>query len=170
MTLCLSLLQTFALFFFNTFDRIFRCSFITRQSSIWNGTLQDLPRTKTELVLENALLRHQLAILQRQSKPPHLTLADRFWFLVFASRLKHWKDALVLLKPETLLRWHREGFRLFWKHKSKVKMPQFKIAPETVALIQQVARENPLWGAERFRGELLKLGIKVAKRTFQRYI
>lgn len=115
-------------------------------------------------------MRHQLAILQRQSKPPHFTSADRFWFLLLASRLKHWKEALVLLQPVTLLRWHREGFRLFWKRKSKAKNPTPKIPQETIALIQQMAKDNPLWGAERLRGELLKVGIKVAKRTVQRYI
>lgn len=170
MSLCLSLLQTFALIFFSTFDHIFRRLLFPAQTSVWSGVLQDLPRSKTELVLENALLRHQLSILQRQSKPPQLTSADRFWFLFFASRLKHWKNALVLLKPEILLRWHRQGFRLFWKLRSKSKVNPSKIAPEIVTLIQQMAQENPLWGAERIRGELLKLGIKVAKRTIQRYM
>lgn len=137
---------------------------------MWSGALQDLPRSKSELVLENALLRHQLAILQRQAKPPHLTPSDRFWFLLLASRLQHWKDALVLFKPETLLRWHRAGFRLFWKHKSKPKTTRPKIGADIIALIHQMAQENMSRGAERIRGELLKLGIKVAKRTIQRYL
>ena len=158
------------LFCFTNFDRLFRRWFSPARTSIWSGTLQDVTRSKSELVLENALLRHQLAILQRQSKTPHLTPSDRFWFLLLASRLKHWKDALVLLKPETLLRWHRAGFRLFWKHQAKPKTNPPKIAAETIALIQQMAQENPLWGAERIRGELLKLGIHVAKRTIQRYM
>ncbi|HZQ07250.1 MAG TPA: hypothetical protein VFD70_11790 [Anaerolineae bacterium] len=85
-------------------------------TSVWSGLLQDLTRSKAELVLEKALLRHQLAVLQRQSMPPHFTSADRFWFLLLASHLKHWKDALVLLQPETLLRGHRAGFRFFWKY------------------------------------------------------
>ena len=122
------------------FDRAFRCLLTPAPTSIWIGALQDLPRSKTELGLENALLRHQLAILQRQSKPAPFTSADRFWFLLLASRLKHWKDALVLLQPETLLRWHRAGFRLFWKHKSKPKTTQAKIAAQTIALIQQMAQ------------------------------
>lgn len=115
MSFVLSLCSSFALAWFVRFDQVFRRLLIPTQTSLWNGMLQDLPRSKSELVFENALLRHQLAILHRQSKPPHLTSRDRFWFLLFASRLKYWKDALVLLKPETLLRWHREGFRLFWK-------------------------------------------------------
>jgi len=170
MSLFLSIFQTYSVFWFGTFDQVLRRLLFPARTSVWNGMLQDLSRSRSELVLENALLRHQLVILQRQSKPPHFTPADRFWFLLLASRLKHWKDALVLLKPETLLHWHREGFRLFWKHQSKPKTNQPKIAAETIALIRQMAQENPLWGAERIRGELLKVGIKVAKRTIQRYM
>jgi putative transposase len=77
---------------------------------------------------------------------------------------------LLIVKPETLLHWHRQGFRLFWKIKSKPKSSNPKIAEETIALIKQMAAENRLWGAERIQGELLKLGIKVAKRTVQKYM
>jgi putative transposase len=68
------------------------------------------------------------------------------------------------------LRWHRAGFRRFWKFKSRVQPQPHRSTPETIALIQRMARENPLWGAERMRGELLKLGIRVAKRTIQKYM
>lgn len=170
MSLLLALWSSLGLFCFAHIDRLFRRGLAPLQTSLWSGALQDLTRSKSQLVLANALLRHQLAILQRQSNPPRFTSSDRFWFVLLASRLKHWKDTLVLLKPATLLRWHREGFRLFWKHKSKQKIAQPKIAVETISLIQQIAQENPLWGAERIRGELLKLGIKVAKRTIQRYM
>lgn len=77
---------------------------------------------------------------------------------------------LQIIKPDTLLRWHRGGFRLFWRFKSRVQTPRRQLSSETIALIQRMARENPLWGAERIRGELLKLGIKVAKRTIQKYL
>lgn len=170
MSLVLSLRLSLVLSCFARFYRVFRRWSSPARTSVWSGALQDLPRSNSELVLENALLRHQLAILKRQSKPPHLTPSDRFLFLLLASRLNHWKDALVLLKPETLLRWHREGFRLFWKHKSKPNITRLKISQETVALIEQMAQENPLWGAERTSGELLKLGIRAAKRTIQRYM
>jgi homeodomain-containing protein len=76
----------------------------------------------------------------------------------------------LLVQPETLLRWHRLGFRLFWKYKSRSGSPQSKISEETVALIKDMARDNQLWGAERIRGELLKLGIHVSKRTIQKYM
>ena len=117
---------------------------------------------------ENALLRQQLIILNRQVKKPSFTPLDRFFLVVLASRLANWKQALLILKPDTLLRWHRQGFRLFWKLKSKPnKNSQPKISQETIDLIKEMAAKNPLWGAERIRGELLKLNIKVAKRTIQ---
>src|SRR5258708_17008351 len=84
--------------------------------------------------------------------------------------LRTWKQALFIVQPETLLRWHRERFRFFWKHKSKADSRQPKISPETIALIKEMASTNRLWGAERIRGELLKLGIRVCKRTIQKYM
>lgn len=133
------------------------------------GVLVDLTFSKAELIAENALLRHQLAILHRQVKRPLLHRRERFGLLLLASRVRNWRDTLLIIQPETLLRWHRECFRLFWRIKSKTN-PKCCLAPETVALIQQMARENRTWGAERIRGELLKLGIHVAKRTVQKYL
>jgi putative transposase len=92
--------------------------------------------------------------------------------VVLAHWVPNWKQVLQIIQPDTLLRWHREGFRLFWKLKSRQPMqtqPQ-RLAPDTIALIQRLARENRLWGAERIRGELLKLNIKVAKRTIRKYM
>jgi transposase len=77
---------------------------------------------------------------------------------------------LLIFKPDTLLGWHRQGFRLFWKFKSRNRRGRPKLASETVALIQQMAQENRLWGAECIRGELSKLGFSVAKHTIQHYI
>ncbi len=84
--------------------------------------------------------------------------------------VRTWKQALFIVQPETLLRWHRQGFRLYWKHKSRAAPPKPKISPETVALIKEMARDNRRWGAERIRGELLKLGLRVCKRTIQKYM
>jgi putative transposase len=84
--------------------------------------------------------------------------------------MRTWKQALFIVQPETLLRWHRELFRFFWKHTSKADSRQPKISPETIALIKEMARNNRLWGAERIRGELLKLDIRVSKRTIQKYM
>ena len=90
--------------------------------------------------------------------------------VLLASLVHNWKQVLLILKPDTLLGWHRQGFRLLWKFKSKAKSRKPRIEAETIALIKQMASENPLWGAERIRGELLKLEIKVAKRTIQKYM
>jgi putative transposase len=130
----------------------------------------DLTRSQADLITENALLRRQLIILHRQVKKPSFTPSDRLWLVLLASRVRNWKEALLIFKPDTLLRWHRQGFRLFWKFKSRNRGGRPTLDPETVALIQQMAHENRLWGAERIRGELLKLGITVAKHTIQKYI
>lgn len=89
---------------------------------------------------------------------------------MLASRIVHWKQTLVIIQPDTLLRWHHEGFHLFWRHRSKSKATKHKITREAIDLIQRVAKENLLWGAERIQGELLKLGIRVAKFAVQRYM
>ena len=79
----------------------------------------DLTRPKSELILENALLRQQLIILKRQSKRPRLTWRDRSLIVLLSSKLRTWKEALIIVQPDTVLRWHRELFRRFWKRKSK---------------------------------------------------
>jgi transposase InsO family protein len=131
---------------------------------------KDVLRSKSELVVENAFLRQQVIILQRQVERPKLTNRDRRLLVLLASRLRTWRQALRLVKPETLLQWHRDLFKLVWRRKSAVRQGRPPLAPETIALIRQMARENPLWGAERIRGELLKLALHVAKRTIQKYI
>jgi putative transposase len=131
------------------------------------GILSDLTRSRTDLVVENALLRQQLIVLNRQVKRPRFTHSDRFR-LVFISHLtKFWKQALHIVQPDTLLRWHREMFHRYWRRKSQGKP---RISSERIALIVKMAKENPLWGAERIRGELMKLGIEVSKRSIQKYM
>src|SRR5215472_505925 len=139
-------------------------------TSLLLGSLTDLSRSKSELVAENALLRQQLIILRRQVKRPTCTRTDRMLLVLLASIVRTWKQALFIVQPETLLRWHRQGFKLYWKYKSRAVSLTPRISPETVALIQEMARDNRLWGAERIRGELLKLGIRVCKRTIQKYM
>jgi transposase InsO family protein len=92
--------------------------------------------------------------------------------VLLASRVRTWRHALLIVQPETLLRWHRQGFRLFWRRKSRAiaRTATPKVSAETIALIKEMAAANRLWGAERIRGELLKLGIRVAKTTVQRYM
>jgi hypothetical protein len=140
------------------------------RSSQTVGIRGDLHRSKADLIAENALLRQQLILLSRQAKPPRLTRRDRLWLLCLASRVRNWRGALLIIKPDNLLRWHRQGFRLFWRLKSRAISNRSRLPTEVIALVQQMARENQTWGAERIRGELLKLGIHVAKRTIQKYM
>jgi putative transposase len=135
-------------------------------------TLVDLVRSKPELIAENALLRQQVIILRRGVKRPRCTFADRALLVLLASRLRTWRAALLIVQPDTLLRWHRRLFRLFWRRKSRAAAPAHRppIATETIALIREMAAANRTWGAERIRGELLKLHIRVAKSTIQRYM
>ena len=119
--------------------------------------------------MENALLRQQLIVASRKVKRPIFRPLERGFVVLLASLLPHWRNALLLVKPDTVLRWHREGFRLFWRLKSRnAKSPHSRVDPDIIALIHRIASENVLWGAERIRGELLKLGIRVSKRTVQR--
>ena len=83
------------------------------------GSAFDITRTNAQLAAENTLLRQQLVILHRQVGKPRFTPTDRLWLVLLASRVRSWKEALLILKPDTLLRWHRQGFRLFWWFKSR---------------------------------------------------
>ena len=139
-------------------------------TSILMRSVVDLSRSRADLIAENALLRYQLTLLKQQSKRPRLKPVDRLSLLLLAKVTKTWRQALVIVQPETLLRWHRQGFRLFMRFKQHQPKQQTRFSAEIIALIRQMTRDNPLWGAERIRGELLKLGITVAKRTVQRYM
>jgi transposase InsO family protein len=139
-------------------------------TSLLLGTLTDLARRKSELVAENAFLRQQLIILRRQVKRPACTKTDRMLLVLLARMVQTWKQALFIVQPETLLRWHRQGIKHFWKYKSRAASLTPRISQETVVLIKEMARDNRLWGAERIRGELLKLGVRVCKRTIQKYM
>jgi putative transposase len=132
----------------------------------------DLTRSKPELLLENLLLRQQLIVLKRQVKRPALTWRDRALLVLLASRLPTWKTALVIVQPDTVLRWHRELFRWVWRRKSKPRQRRGRppLTDEIVTLIKQIVKENRTWGAERVHGELLKLGVRVSKSTIQKHI
>jgi transposase InsO family protein len=90
--------------------------------------------------------------------------------VVLASRIPLWKQALLIVKPETLLKWHRQGFRLFWRHKSHGPARSPRLDSEIIALIKTMAVENRRWGTKRIRGELLKLGFKINRGTIRRYM
>lgn len=132
----------------------------------------EMTRSKLELVLENILLRQQLIVLKRQVKRPALSWRDRTLFVLLASKLPKWKAALVIVQPDTVLRWHRDLFRWVWRRRSRSKRRRGKppLTGEIVALIKHMAKENRTWGAERIRGELLTLGLRVGKSTIQKYL
>jgi putative transposase len=150
--------------------RVARWTRPATSTSLVPATVADLVRSRPELVAENALLRQQLVVLARTAKRPRLTRADRPLLVLLASRVRAWRQALLIVQPETLLRWHREGFRLFWRWRSTPRRRPPRVAPETIALIRRIARENHLWGAERIQGELAKLGLRISKRTIQKYL
>ncbi len=134
------------------------------------GIGTDLLRSRAQLLAENALLRHQVIVLRRGVKRPAVTATDRTLLVLFAGRVRDWRRALLIVQPDTLLRWHRAGFRAFWRRRSRPGPGRPPLPAETVALIRRMAAADPLWGAERIRGELQKLGFRVAKRTIQTYL
>ena len=128
-------------------------------------------RSNSGVLAENALLRHRVMVLRRKVKGRiPLTNGDR-WFLV---QLYRWfpsiLGSLVLIRPETLIRWHRTGFRLYWRWKSRSRGGRPRIDAELRALIRQMSNENMLWGAPRIHGELLKLGFDVAQSSVAKYM
>jgi putative transposase len=134
------------------------------------GAVSDALKSKPELIAENALLRQQLIILKRQVKQVKLKGHERLLLVLLASKVRARQQAVLLVKPETLLGWHRRLFRLLWKHKTATASRRARVPAETIAQIRQMARENHLWGAERIQSELRQVGIKLAKRTIQRYM
>jgi putative transposase len=110
--------------------------------SLLLGTIADLGRSKSELMAENALLRQQLIILKPQVKRPACSRTDRVLLVLLARVVRTWKQALFLVQPDTLLRWHRELFRPYWKHRSKASSHEHRVAAETIALIRKMAKEN----------------------------
>ena len=128
-------------------------------------------RSRAELQVENLVLRHQIEILKRTApKRARLTKMDR---LLFAWLLRLWPQAaqsIRLVHPKTLVRWHREGFRLYWRWKSRRRSGRPRIPTEIRALVRQMSAQNPLWGAPRIHGELMKLGFHVGQATVSRYM
>jgi putative transposase len=133
------------------------------------AAMADALRPRRALLAEIASLRHQLAVLQRSVARPRVTRFDRIALVALAAITPTWRNVLRIVQPETLLRWHRAGFRALWRWRSRTRSAS-RLPPDTVALVRSMASANRLWGAERIRGELLKLGVKVSKRTIQRYM
>lgn len=134
------------------------------------SVVSDLKRSKSELIAENMFLRQQLIVVERQVGRPKLTQHDRRVLVLLASRIKGWREALVVVKPDTLLRWHRAGFRLFWRRKSRARIGRPPTSPEVIALIEEMAIANRTWYVKRIQGELRKLGIKISRGVVRKYM
>jgi hypothetical protein len=128
-------------------------------------------RSKISLLAENALLRHQVTVLRRKVKGRvPLTDSDRWFFVQLYRWFPSILSSLVVIKPETVVRWHRTGFRLYWRWKSCSRIGRPRIEAGLRVLIRQMSIENPLWGAPRIHGELLKLGFDIAQSSVAKYM
>ena len=119
-------------------------------------------RGNRNLALENLALRHQLMVVQRQVKRARLSNADRALWVLLRRLWPDWDKALILVKPATVIKWHRAGFRAYWRFKSRSKGGRPRVDTETRELIRRLWRDNPTWGAPHIQAELSKLGIPVS--------
>jgi len=134
------------------------------------ATARSSLKSRCELALENLALRQQLAIVQRETKRPRLTRADRAFWVALCHLWPDWHNTLIIVKPETVIGWHRKGFKLYWTWKSRKRAGRPPIDAEIRTLIRRIASENPTWGAPRIHGELLMLGFDVSEATLSRYM
>jgi len=128
------------------------------------------PPSLHDLALENLALRQQLAVFKRKCPRPRLRAMDRFFWVWLSRSWKDWRRALVIVRPETVVAWHGKGFRLFWTWISRRRTGRPEVTPAIRALILKMAAANPIWGAPRIHGELLKLGIHISERTVSRVL
>ena len=112
------------------------------------------------LTMENLALRQQLSVMKRKNPKPRVSNFHRLFWIILSLVWDEWKNALLIVKPETVIAWHRVGFRIFWRFKSRNKNGRPKVSKEIIDLIKRMAKENGTWGAPRIHGELLKLGFE----------
>jgi transposase InsO family protein len=137
------------------------------------GAIWRVFRARRELLLENLALRQQVAALKRRHPRPRLTIFDKaFWILAHVFWSAGWKQVLIVVTPETVVRWHRAGFLWYWSVISKVRKPvgRRRTSKQVRDLICQMMAENPIWGAPRIHGELLMLGFDISERTVSRWM
>jgi transposase InsO family protein len=132
--------------------------------------ISSLFNSRSTLAAENLALRQQLASLQHLGRKPTITRFDRLFWVLLSKTWSRWKEMLCIVQPETVIRWHREGFKRYWTWKSRRRVGRPKVSAEIRELIIRVNKENPLWGAPRIHGELLKLGFDVSEATVSRYM
>jgi hypothetical protein len=135
------------------------------------GVLASLFKSRATLEAEILILRQQINVLRRRApKRPHLNNTDRFLFVWFYHWFPSVLGAIAIVRPETIIRWHRAGFRAYWRWRSRNPVGRPKVSAELRTLIGEMSRANPLWGAPHIHGELLKLGFEVAQSTVARYM
>ena len=129
-------------------------------------------RSRQILLIENLALRQQLAVFKRQHSRPTLTAADRLFWVLLQALWSSWRKALIMVSPDTVVRWHRAGFRLYWRLISRVRRPigRRPVTKEIRELIFQMVAENPTWRAPRIHGELVMLGFEVSERSVSRWM
>src|ERR1700719_3768426 len=131
------------------------------------------PRTVAALLLESIALRHQIAVLERsRTRRPCFRLWDRLFLILFLRWWPQCRDSLIIVQPETVLRWRRDGWSALWRYRARGRWRggRPRISSEIRHLIAQMVRENFLWGAPRIHGELLMLGFSVSQATVSRYM
>jgi transposase InsO family protein len=129
-------------------------------------------KARVALQLENVALRHQIGVLQRSAKKrPQLHAGDRLLWVWLSRVWADWRSSLIIVKPETVVAWHRKAFRLFWTGKIRRGKPgRPAVSGEVRDLIRRMSKENPGWGAPRIHGELLKLGINIGETSVSKYL
>jgi hypothetical protein len=126
--------------------------------------------SRQDLLLENLVLRQQLSVFTHRKKRPTLAPFDKLFWIGIKTIWSRWRNSLVMVTPETVVRWHREGFRKYWRWRSRHRVGRKRITRELRELIFQMVSENPTWGAPRIHGELLKLGFEVSERSVSRWM
>src|SRR5437867_5621706 len=134
------------------------------------GTVRASVRIHRELALENLALRQQLATWKVRRPRPRLTAMDRIFWVILSRLWRNWRSSLRVVRPETVVGWHRQGFGRYWAWKSRRRRGRPAIRTELRDLIRRISRANPLWGAPRIHGERLKLGLTVSQATVSKYM
>ena len=127
-------------------------------------------RSRSDTALEILALRQQLAVFKRKRPRPPLRSLDRLFWTLLRRCWSRWADVLIIVKPDTVVGWHRSGFRLYWRWRSRPGRGRPQITAEIRSLVRPLADENPDWGAPKIHGELLKLGLTVSERSVARYL
>lgn len=145
---------------------------MSRWFCLWFGVLIRIFRSRRNLLLENVALRQQLTVLKRKHPKPKLRMLDILFWVVTRRFWSGWKQSLIVVTPETVVRWHRAGFRLYWSFISKVRKQVGRngLSNEVKHLIFRMVAENPTWGGPRIHGELLMLGFDVSERSISRWM